>query len=316
MQLVPELGDLLPARHRLLLLHQDVLVVRVDRDVALVVLDHHQLAQPRDAAADVGHAPRRRGGDRVARTALDIDALLARLGEAGDELALDRPGERERAGFELGFFLFLDYGLLLGRTERPRFDAVALAPRADHHRGLGRRLDAQHLPDADLARIVEGIPLRDFAVVVAMLERDAVERVALLHHVETVGRGARARHGRGRLGGRRRFRHVARRGPTVLDRRLPAARAAAGGERERENGEDCFHALPASIGTKRTASSSDSMKPRPLRSTSSSRCAPPELSGRTILPPGASWRRSASGTSRGAAARMIEWNGAAFSSPA
>src|SRR5205814_1466625 len=80
------------------------------------------------------------------------------------------------------------------------------------------------------------------------------------------------------------------------------------------------HALPASIGTKRTASSPDSMKPRPLRSISTSRCASrPELpacSGNIILPPGASWRNRASGIWRAAAATMIDWNGAAFSRPA
>src|SRR5207302_289650 len=49
-----DLGDLLAAHHALLLLHQDVLVVRVDRDEAVVVLDNDQLAQARDAGAAIG----------------------------------------------------------------------------------------------------------------------------------------------------------------------------------------------------------------------------------------------------------------------
>src|SRR5258708_16787014 len=93
-----ELGDLLPARHLLLLLYHDFLVVRVDGDEAVLVLDHDQLAQARNAAADIGDAAGGRGDDRIAELAVDVDSLAARLGEAGDHLTLGRPDELDRVG--------------------------------------------------------------------------------------------------------------------------------------------------------------------------------------------------------------------------
>src|SRR6185295_18422016 len=80
-----ELCDLLASRHALLLLHQDVPVVRIDRDEAVVVLDYHQLAEAWDAVADICDAARRGRHHRIAELAVDVDALGARLGEPRDD---------------------------------------------------------------------------------------------------------------------------------------------------------------------------------------------------------------------------------------
>src|SRR5581483_5833979 len=97
-----------------------------------------------DAAADVGDAPGRGRDDRLAELAVDVDALAARLGEPGDDLALDRPDELRR-GFgrllgglgsllrriglrELGR-LGRRRGSLLRRFEGLRLDAAGAARR-------------------------------------------------------------------------------------------------------------------------------------------------------------------------------------------
>src|SRR6185312_3081740 len=78
-------------RHRLLFLHQDVAVVRIDGDEAVVVLEDDQLAHARDAAADVGDMPGRGGDDRVARFSVDVDAL--RRGSANSASTLPFTGQ-------------------------------------------------------------------------------------------------------------------------------------------------------------------------------------------------------------------------------
>src|SRR5687768_11735153 len=92
-----ELRDLLAARDRLLLLHHDVAVVPVYGDIAVVVLDHYQLAHAGDARADVGDTAGRRRDDGIAGLAVDVDALPARLGELGEDLAFGGPDEEAAA---------------------------------------------------------------------------------------------------------------------------------------------------------------------------------------------------------------------------
>src|SRR6185503_6292623 len=136
------------------------------------------------------------------------------------------------------------------------------------------------------------VPLRELAVVGAMLERDAVERVAALHRVEISGRLGNDRGGK-RL-----------RDARVHHRRRRAAARATGREREDRHQHHRLRrlqAFPIFIGTNRTGSSSDSRKPRALRSYSTSLWAAPSCSGNIILPPGASWRKSVCGTWRLAA---------------
>ena len=55
---IAELGDLLAARHLLVLLHEDLAVVGVDAVEVVVVLDDDQLAVAADPGPDVDHPPR------------------------------------------------------------------------------------------------------------------------------------------------------------------------------------------------------------------------------------------------------------------
>ena len=66
-----------------------------------------------------------------------------------------------------------------------------------------RRPHPQLLSDAELGGIVQAVPLRNVAVVGAVLERDAVERVAFPDGVEAFGRRLGGRGG-GCTGARRR----------------------------------------------------------------------------------------------------------------
>ena len=145
------------------------------------------------------------------------------------------------------------------RLERARLDRTRTARGADLDlRRFLRRDDAQRLPDADLCRILQLVPLRQVPVVHAVLERDAVERVAAPDRV-VAGRD------RGRTRNRRRLRNRRlgrRRGgrPPIVDRRRSALRRA--GRSEQQPGQyDCVphHAFPLWSGTKRTGSSAVSL---------------------------------------------------------
>src|SRR5690606_26404919 len=82
--------DLLPPRHALSFLHQDLVVVRIGAEIDAVVLYDDELAIATQSGAAVHHFAC--GGSRhgLARTARDIDALRP-FRELLDDLARGRP---------------------------------------------------------------------------------------------------------------------------------------------------------------------------------------------------------------------------------
>src|SRR5215213_3477093 len=123
------LRDRLAALYLLAVLHGDLAVMSVGRDVAVVVPDEDELAVALYVRARVGDGAVLGGLDRRALGQGDVDALVrARAAEAGDDPALRRPAEADRRG---------------GSGRRGlRGDAAGLRDLALRHLGLGLcRLD-------------------------------------------------------------------------------------------------------------------------------------------------------------------------------
>ena len=93
----PDFAMVCAALHLLAVLHVDLAVVGVGRDIAVVVADQHELAVALHLAAGIGD---RAVLGRLHRRSLghgDVDALVAaRAAEAGDDAALGRPAEADR----------------------------------------------------------------------------------------------------------------------------------------------------------------------------------------------------------------------------
>jgi hypothetical protein len=122
-----------------------------------------------------------------------------------------------------------------------------------HRRTAVGRHHAQRLADLDQVGVLEIIPGGHILVVLAVIERDAVERVALLHRVETgtrIGcRGSAAPRGFAAAGS----------AATILDRRRRMAGAATEDRHSATSisSQRSVHSTPGNSGTKRTASNLD-----------------------------------------------------------
>ena len=162
------------------------------------------------------------------------------------------------------------------------FEAVVLAsgPRLDGRRrlrkrrgdGRARRQTAsprprpatqhQHLPDLDAIRIGDVVPCHQIAIVETVLQRDAHERIALLHGM----RGNRRRGRRLWRRGRRRLRDGWRRLHAIDPPGAGRWVAHAARRSSQRKGDYLFHASPGTSGTNRTAAQRRSVKPFSLRS--------------------------------------------------
>ncbi len=95
------LGDIVAAAHN------DALGMGVGGDVAVVMLDEHEIAVAAQLVAGIADLAGRRGMDRRAQRRADIDAGIAFAAEAGavvgNDRTRDRPGEGEAAaGRDIG----------------------------------------------------------------------------------------------------------------------------------------------------------------------------------------------------------------------
>src|SRR5215207_6689768 len=137
------LRDRLAALYLLAVLHGDLAVMSVGRDVAVVVPDEDELAVALHVRARIGDGAVLGGLDRRAFGQGDVDALVrARAAEAGDDPALRRPAEADRRGGSQRCGL--------------RGDAAGLRDLGLRHLGLGLR----RLLLGRLARLRRGL-LRD-----------------------------------------------------------------------------------------------------------------------------------------------------------
>ncbi|MDQ0586733.1 hypothetical protein QFZ47_000842 [Variovorax paradoxus] len=92
---VAHLGDLLALLHRLVFLHEQRLVMRIGREVGVVVLQDDQVAVAAQTCAGIDDAAVGRREDSVSRLAADVEALVLGVVETREQRTVRRPDPAE-----------------------------------------------------------------------------------------------------------------------------------------------------------------------------------------------------------------------------